>query len=85
MEGGKLLARLEQPRRYAGDIDMKMLQAALGPLERSRGLFAADIVSYDSVRALSTAYEDMLALLLNSLQRSNLQLPHKLGYAFSRP
>lgn len=84
MEGGKLLARVEQPLRHAGDIDMKMLKAILERLERGRGLFAADIVSYDSVSALRTAYEDMLALLLPSLQRSHVQLPPKLGYAFNR-
>lgn len=84
VEGGKLLARVEQPLRYAGDIDMKMLKAILERLDRGRGLFAADIVSYDSVSALRTAYEDMLALLLSSLQRSHIQLPNKLGYAFNQ-
>ncbi|MFD3488754.1 hypothetical protein [Streptomyces sp. NPDC058665] len=84
VEGGKLLARVEQPRRYAGDIDMKMLKAVLERLERGRGLLAADIVSYGSFITLRTAYEDMLALLLSSLQRSHIQLPHKLGYAFNQ-
>nr|CAA51965.1 TRA5 [Streptomyces prasinus] len=36
-------------------------------------------MSYDSLNALRTAYEDVLALLLSSLQ-----LPHKLGYAFNQ-
>ncbi|GAA0493024.1 hypothetical protein ACFQ2B_00320 [Streptomyces stramineus] len=84
VEGGKLLARMDQPLRYAGDIDMKMLKTVLERLERGRGLFAADIVSYDSTNALRTAYEDMLALLLNSLQRSHTQLPRKLGYVFNQ-
>ncbi|MFD8731338.1 hypothetical protein [Streptomyces sp. NPDC059611] len=38
----------------------------------------------DGISALRTAYEDMLALLLSSLQRSHVQLPPKLGYAFNR-
>ncbi|MFF3343263.1 hypothetical protein [Streptomyces flavidovirens] len=84
MEGGKLLARVEQPLRYAGDIDLKMLKTILERLERGRGLFAADIVSHDSINALRTAYEDMLALLLSSLQRSHIQLPNKLRYAFNQ-
>ncbi|WP_098892001.1 hypothetical protein [Streptomyces sp. or3] len=84
VEGGKLLARVDRPQRYAGDLDLKMLKTILERLERSRGLFAADIVSHDSINALRTAYEDMLALLLSSLQRSHVQLPPKLGYAFNR-
>ncbi|MEU5810940.1 hypothetical protein [Streptomyces sp. NPDC047718] len=84
MEGGKLLAQVDRPLRYAGDLDLKMLKAILERLERSRGLFAADIVSYDSINALRTAYEDMLALLLSSLQRSHVQLPPKLGLALNR-
>ncbi|RXS66694.1 hypothetical protein EST92_28485 [Streptomyces sp. TM32] len=83
VEGGKLLARVEPPHRYAGDIDMKTLKATLERLERGRGLFAADIVSYDSINALRTAYEDMLALLLTSLQRSRIRLPHKFGDTIS--
>ncbi|MEW2120417.1 hypothetical protein AB0945_35655 [Streptomyces sp. NPDC005474] len=76
---------MDQPLlRYAGDIDLKILKAILERLERSSGLFAADIVSYDSINALSTAYEDMLALLLSSLQRSHVQLPPKLGHAFNQ-
>ncbi|WP_406737212.1 hypothetical protein OG365_01295 [Streptomyces sp. NBC_00853] len=84
VEGGKLLARVEQPLRYAGDLDLKMLKTILERLERGRGLFAADIVSHDSINALRTAYEDMLALLLSSLQRSHVQPPPKLGYTFNR-
>ncbi|MFD8621421.1 hypothetical protein [Streptomyces sp. NPDC059513] len=84
VEGGKLLARVDQPQRYAGDLDLKMLKTILERLERSRGMFAADIVSRDGINALRTAYEDMLALLLSSLQRSHVQLPPKLGYAFNR-
>ncbi|MFE5560225.1 hypothetical protein [Streptomyces sp. NPDC056544] len=84
IEGGKLLARVEQPLRYAGDLDLKMLKTILERLERGRGLFAADIVSHGSINALRTAYEDMLALLLSSLQRSHVQLPPKLGYTFNR-
>ncbi|MFK0261417.1 hypothetical protein ACIQU1_08810 [Streptomyces angustmyceticus] len=39
-------------------------------------------MSYDSINALRTVYEDMLALLLTSLQRSHIQLPHKLSSTF---
>ncbi|WP_345653495.1 hypothetical protein, partial [Streptomyces tremellae] len=84
VEGGKLLARVEQPLRYAGDIDMKTLKAILERLERARGLFAADIVSYTSVRTLRAAYEDMLELLLSSLGRSDAQPPGRLGYALQQ-
>lgn len=84
VEGGKLLARVDRPRRYAGDIDLKMLKAILERLERGRGLFSADIVSYDSINTLRAAYEDMLTLLLSSLQRSHVQLPSRLDYAFHR-
>ncbi|MGW7073064.1 hypothetical protein ACWGII_41145 [Streptomyces sp. NPDC054855] len=84
VEGGKLLARVEQPLKYAGDIDLKMLRAVLERLERGRGLLAADIVSSGSINTLCTAYEDMLALLLSSLQRSPVPLPPKLGYAFDQ-
>ncbi len=84
VEGGKLLARGDRPLRYAGDLDLKMLKAILERLERGRGLFAADIVSHDSINALRTAYEDMLALLLSSLQRSHVQLPPKLAFAVNR-
>jgi hypothetical protein len=83
LEGGKLLARVEQPLRYAGDIDLKMLKAILERLERGRGLRVASAVSYDSIHALRTAYEDMLALLLGSLQRSETPLPPKLQRAFN--
>ncbi|MEV4190334.1 hypothetical protein [Streptomyces toxytricini] len=63
---------------------LKILQAILERLERSRGLFAADIIAYDSINALRTEYEDILALLLSSLQRSHVQLPPTLGLALNR-
>ncbi|WP_329027166.1 hypothetical protein [Streptomyces sp. NBC_00690] len=84
VEGGKLLARVQQPLRYAGDINMKMLKDILERLERGRGLSALNNISHDNISALHTAYEDMLALLLSSLQRSDTQLPNKLGYAFNQ-
>ncbi|MEU2740010.1 hypothetical protein ABZ656_32790 [Streptomyces sp. NPDC007095] len=84
LEGGKLLARVGQPFRYAGDIDMKMLKAILERLERGRGLLIANAVSYDSVSALRTAFEDMQALLLSSLQRAEVRMPHKPELAFNQ-
>lgn len=59
---------MDQPLRFAGDLDLKMLRTILERLERG-GLFAADIVSYDSINALRAAYEDMPGLPLSSLQR----------------
>lgn len=60
---------MDQPLRFAGDLDLKMLRTILERLERGGGLFAADIVSYDSINALRAAYEDMPGLPRSSLQR----------------
>jgi len=38
-------------------------------------------VSYSSISALQTSFEDMLALLMGSLQRPDVRLPAKLGAA----
>ncbi|MFE1408867.1 hypothetical protein ACFW5D_36010 [Streptomyces sp. NPDC058770] len=84
VQGGKLLSRVEQPYRYASDIDLKMLKAILERLERGRGLLVVGAASYSTVSTLRTSFEDMLALLMSSLDRSQIQLPLKLGIAFKQ-
>ncbi|WP_143196924.1 helix-turn-helix domain-containing protein [Streptomyces sp. CB00455] len=84
LEGGKLLTRVDQKYRYAGDVDLKILKAVLPQLERGRALLISNVASYDSVVDLRTAFEDMLAILLGSLERSSVQLPLKLSIAFDQ-
>ncbi|MFI1510201.1 hypothetical protein [Streptomyces sp. NPDC020597] len=84
VQGGKLLSRVDQRHRYAGDLDLKMLRAVLERLERGRGLLVAGAVSYSSVNALRSAFEDMLTLLMTSFHRSDVPLPGKLGIAFDQ-
>ncbi|WP_159402297.1 hypothetical protein [Streptomyces sp. FR-008] len=84
VEAGKLLAQVDQQLKYAGDIDMWMLQEILEGIKRSEISIRYSGASHDSFDALQASYEDMLILLLSSLQRSRNPLPYKYGHAFNR-